>query len=220
MPPTTIEENKMIGDLVRQELPNYASRRLQKIAAAAGVLLVGQILGKVKIGALTQAFVGTGNGTLTGLAAKNLTVPGDYVLTCVAASTDAATFSVVTPSGERLKDATLGVAYSSDHLAFQLNDGSVDFTVGAKFTITVAPGSGDFKPAVVGAVDGSQTPEAILLQEVDASVNAVEDVLVLDREAQVVVSELVYHASADNADKKAAQRAFLEEKGIQFISAA
>lgn len=220
MPNETFEEKTPIGDVVHRELPNYASRRLKKIASGAGVLKLGQVLGAVLLGELSSAKVGAGNGTLTGLAAKDLTVPGDYVLTCYEEVAEGGVFSVVTPDGTRLADAKVGVAYDSPHIAFQINDGAADFDAGDKFTITVAAAEGALKKCVVGAVDGSQTATAILLQDVDATAAAVEDVLVLWREAQVDATSLIYDASADNADKKAAQRKDLEDKGVQFLPAA
>jgi hypothetical protein len=126
---TTVTEKKVIGDVVRQEAPNYASRRQVTIVATAGVLAIGAVLGKVTA-------------------------------------------------------------------------------------------SGKYKLATAGAADGTEAGAAILLQEVDATAADVVDVLVLERDAQVDITSLVYHASADNETKKAALRAALAAKGVQFLSAA
>lgn len=142
----------------------------------AATLLSGQNLARgAVLGAVTKvlgnpsACVGTGNGTVTGAALKSLTKVGTYTLTCIAAATDAGTFSVVDPDGVRLDDAKVGVAYANNHIGFTINDGSTDFTAGAKFTIAVTAGSGKLKLLDKTAVDGSQNPAGVLYEACDAS---------------------------------------------------
>ena len=97
--------------------------------------------------AAAPVFTGTGNGTMTMDAttpvlagAKN----GDYVVTCTAASIDAATFRVEDPDGFVLGDVALGATFADD-IKFVIADGSTDFTVGAKFVVTVTVGAGRIK---------------------------------------------------------------------------
>lgn len=78
-------------------------------------------------------------------------------------------FEVRTPDGERLADATVAVAYTGNHINFTITDGSTDYAVGDVWTIPVAAGSGKYKLSLAAAVDGSQTPEAILADTTDAS---------------------------------------------------
>lgn len=213
-------ERSYVGDVVRQELPNYASRKTGTILGTAGALKIGTVLGLISIGALSQEFTGSGNGAMTGLAAKDKTVVGDYIVTCHTEVENGGIFSVVAPDGTRLADATVGVAYANDHLAFSIADGATDFSAGEFFTITVAAGSGKWKKATVGAVDGSQHAAGVLLSDADAATVDVADAIILFRDAQVAASELVYDASADNADKKAKLRADLETLGFQFLASA
>ncbi|MBI1366874.1 MAG: hypothetical protein GC153_13075 [Alphaproteobacteria bacterium] len=139
------------------------------IPSGTAALSRGTLLGAITIGALTQAFAGDGDGVLSALAAKKSTEVGDYLVTCTAAATNGGTFSVVTPSGNRLDDAVVGTAYANDHLAFSIADGATDFSVGDQFTLSVAAGSGDYIESVAAAVDGSQNPVAILAEDADAS---------------------------------------------------
>lgn len=218
---TTKTERTYLGDIIATEKPNYASRKLVTILAGAGTLKAGLILGSILLGDLSQAYAGTGNGTLTALAAKDKTVPGDYILECVEAASNGGRFKVVAPDGTRLDDAIVGSAYANDHLAFQINDGATDFVVGDTFTVTVAKGSLKFKGGTSGAVDGTQHGAAILLDDVDASgVDDVPNVRVLYREADVGSDAILYDASADNADKKAALRAGLEANHVRFLASA
>lgn len=141
----------------------------------AGVLLSGQnLLRKTVLGAITRVlgaatFVGTGNGTLTGVALKKATQLGDYLIECITAAANGGVFSVVAPNGDRLADAKVGVAYANDEIAFTLNDGVTDYIVGDKFTIPVTAGSGKLKKLDKAAVDGSQNPVLILAEDCDAS---------------------------------------------------
>lgn len=210
-------ERNYVGDIVRQELPNYASRKLGTILATAGLLAIGTVMAQVTLGAVTEEFAGAGNGEMTDLVAKDKTVPGDYIVTCHAEDANGGIFSVTAPDGNRLADAVVGVAYAGDHLGFTINDGVTDFEEGDTFTITVAAGSGKWKKATVGAVDGSQHAAAVLLTDADAATVEVDDAILLFRDAQVAAAELVYDATADNSDKKAKLRADLEKLGFQFL---
>ncbi len=131
----------------------------------------GTLLGKITRSCPAGGTAGTntGNGTCTGVTMGKDARIGTYVLTCIAAATNGGTFSVVAPDGARLKDASAGVAYASDHLNFTINDGSTDFIVGDSFTIAIAAGSGKYKMSLAAAVDGSQDPDMVLARDSDAS---------------------------------------------------
>lgn len=73
-------------------------------------------------------------------------------------------FSVVTPSGGRLKDASVGSGYTSDQINFTINDGSTDFAVGDSFTVAVAAGTGKYRPVNFSGTDGSENAAAVLLE--------------------------------------------------------
>lgn len=83
----------------------------------------------------------TGDGTISSLSVitDNYPYPGDYTLTCTAASTDAGTFSLTDPFGTVVSTtvAVSGSAVQHAGLEFTLTDGAADFIVGDTFTITV-----------------------------------------------------------------------------------
>jgi len=136
----------------------------------------GALLGKITKALGTVAADGgnTGNGTITGTAMGKLAIIGTYTIECVEAITNGGRFKVIDPNGNRLNDAVVGAAYSTDHLGFTLNDGATDFIVGDKFTFAVDAGSGKYQLSLAAAVDGSQDPVGILTTDTDASAADVE----------------------------------------------
>lgn len=91
---------------------------------------------------LAQAFSGTGNGTLTELAASTTTcIPGDWVLVCIEEATDAGTFRLTDPDGtiisETIVASAAGAVFDEGGLTGKLTDGTTDFALGDTFTITV-----------------------------------------------------------------------------------
>lgn len=95
-------------------------------------------------------FTGTGNGTLvkagdfpfladTGCTA--LTITETWTITCITAAANGGTFSVVGSVTGAQANAVVGTAYNNGKIAFTINDGTVDFTVGAQFTIATTRGA-------------------------------------------------------------------------------
>jgi len=117
-------------------------------------------------------------------------VVGDHFPIVVAAA-NSGTFSVETPAGEFLPAATVGSAYTSDHINFTLADGATDFIVGDGFDITVGGGTGKYTILAPGAVDGSEAAAGILVAAVDASAGDVACV-VCARYAEVNSYELTW----------------------------
>lgn len=155
--------------------------------ASERVLVPGQILGRV-FTAVVAKVSGTGNGdaasaTVTfGRDAK----PGVYTLTCTATSSNAGTFSVVAPDGERLADLTVASAYTSTHINLTIPDGSTDWGAGAIITVTL---TAKVKPYTAGATDGSQTAIGILGEGVDAS-TADQKAVMIARDCEVFADKL------------------------------
>ncbi len=86
----------------------------------------------------SNAFTGTGNGTSDAIVPGTAAIEGDYLITCInAAVSGSEIFSVVDPTGNRLEDLVVAVAYSNDHFATTINDGSTDFVVGDLWTMTM-----------------------------------------------------------------------------------
>jgi hypothetical protein len=138
----------------------------QNITVAAGqVLYRGAVMGRITGSAVTDTFAGTGNGTITGLAVGDRSLPGAYVLT----ATSATTFTVVDPLGATRAVATVGVPYESEVIGFTINAGSTPSVAGDAFTVTVAATAGEYVLSVSTATDGSQNPVGILVENIDTS---------------------------------------------------
>ena len=85
-----------------------------------------------------NVFTGTGNGTSDAIVPGALAIEGDYILTCIDATVSGSEiFEVIDPNGDMLETLTVGVAYSNDHFATTINDGSTDFIVGDFWTLTM-----------------------------------------------------------------------------------
>lgn len=148
-----------------------------------GTLLSGQnrtrgaLLGKVTLGAASSAAKSGGN-TGTGTLTMDVTtpvlanaIPGIYTVRCIAAATNNGTFRIEDPLGRVLGDVVMagGAGAWSDQIKFALADSGTDFIVGDGFDVTIAAGSGKYLLSLAAAVDGSQVPDAILVDDCDAS---------------------------------------------------
>ena len=106
-------------------------------------------------GEITQAFSGTGNGVLSALSASGEPEPGDWLLVCTAAATDAGTFSLTDPNGTVVSTTIVasagGSSFDVSGLAGTLTDGTTDFAAGDTFTITVPATQADFVTKWKGA---------------------------------------------------------------------
>lgn len=171
------------------------------IMAGEGVRVLGSVLGKVPTAAQTVAASavvsgsgGTpGNGTVTALTADTGAPAGVYQVRILNPATNAGSFEVIRPDGVVDGNGTVGVAYNGI-VNFTLNDGSVDFVEDDRIAITVsyADDSGKYRLSAAAAVDGSQTPDMVLAETVDATSADVEAIAY--ETATVVKSALVLGA--------------------------
>jgi hypothetical protein len=143
----------------------------QPVIISSGVCKRGSVLGQASSYAIEVAAGAgnSGNGTIgtaaTGAAAKL----GAYQLTAKSATA----FGVVDPEGVALADATVGTLYEGEIL-FLVSAGSASFVAGDSFAVDVLDAVGTFKLCVKTATDGTETPVAVLLDDVDASAGPVE----------------------------------------------
>lgn len=149
--------------------------------AGAGTEVEGTILARQEVAeAIVAAADGgnTGNGTAT-LAAvvTGPVVPlvGAYNLECVEAVTNGGVFKLEDPNGMLVAEKltlTVGAGavslFSVAGMTFTVTDGSTDFAVADKFSLTVAA-DGKMVPFAVAGVGGAQVPEAILTYDVTAA---------------------------------------------------
>lgn len=167
--PETLTYDKLFAGNVMPVVTEAAT-----VVSGAGSLVRGTVLGAVTKakGTITPG-ANTGDGTISTFSLLAPAIIGSYKVTCITAPTaggaNNAKFSVVTPNGTRLVDATQNVAYAN-HLSFTIsNRTSTDFVVGDSFTITVVAGSGKLTTVNSANVDGSNTPYGILCDAVDAT---------------------------------------------------
>jgi hypothetical protein len=160
------------------------------ILRASGIALAltaGHLMGKITKGAITvgaavaAGALAGGANTGTGTCTKDVDTPnlagvqlGAYLIRVtreyVEAGTVAGAYEVFDPEGDYLGSGTIGDTWEKQ-IKFELAEAEADgtkFVVGDAFTITVtqAAGSGyltEFDPA---AVDGSEIPYGILLNDV------------------------------------------------------
>lgn len=128
----------------------------------------------------SAACVGTGNGTLTLVEGRRDLQIGAYEIECTAAVTHGGVFKVTDPDGNVIQEnitippgAGNSIAFENDQIAGTLTDGSTDFAVGDKFTITTTIAPRQVKKLSKAATDGSSVPYAILAEDADASSAAV-----------------------------------------------
>lgn len=150
-----------VDDILGEGFPFLTERVL--LLANAGALPRGQILGLKRTAATGVKVSGAGNGVVGAVTLGRLAMPGVYVLTCTAAAQDAGTFKVQAPDGTRLPDLTVASAYSGDHIALTIADGSADWEVGDLVHVTVTAKAVPYNPA---ATTGEEIARLILADAV------------------------------------------------------
>lgn len=121
-------------------------------------------------------------------------------------------FSVTTPGGVALENATEGAAYSSE-IGFQIDDVGADFIVGDGFDVTVTLVPYKWKEYNPANNDGSETPAGILWSAVDATGGDVVATAVV-RDCQVNANELTWFSGATTQQKDTAIQALASTHGI------
>lgn len=200
----SITELGHAGGFLISEAEGKRSRENRTLVTGQN-LGAGAVLGQVAGGTAATAFAGTGNGTIT----MDATTPvgdgakaGAYTATCITAATDGGTFRVEDPDGFVLGDVAVGATFNDD-IKFVINDGSTDFTVGAKFTITVVPVGGKVTVLAPTATDGTELPAGILWAPTDAT-SADKACMIIARSAEVNGAELVWPAGISATNKSVA----------------
>jgi hypothetical protein len=142
----------------------------------------------------------TGNGTLGSLTAAGYAAKaGVYAVEF----DDATHYIVSDPTGAEVGHGTTGVAFKAGGLGFTITAGGTAFIPGDSFAITVAAGSGKYKPFDPANVDGSQVAAAVLMFTKD--VTSVDKACsVVARGAEVNLSELVWPTGMNAASITAA----------------
>ncbi len=177
--------------------------------AAGQVLYRGTVLGCSTGGSVTSAAKAggnTGNGTLSGVAAGADALPGTYTLT----ATGPQSFTVFDPQGAERQVATVGTAYESAAVGFNIAAGSTPFVAGDGFTVTITAPSNEYLACAAAATDGSQVPVGILVDSVDTTAGALQSGIYLEGEFD---ANCLYFGAGNNA---ATVRAALRAVGIHI----
>ncbi|MDR3513776.1 MAG: head decoration protein [Caulobacteraceae bacterium] len=173
----------------------------QPVVLGAGALKRGTVLGaKSAQGVVAVAGTNTGNGTVGSLSRGAGALQGNYVLT----ATTATNFTVTDPEGNALPAATVGTAYSQSGINFTITAGGTAFVAGDSFTLESFDATGQYITSVATAVDGSQTPTAILIDDADATAGPVTAGVYLTGEFNG--HKMIYDASWTLATLRAALR--------------
>lgn len=150
------------------------------LLAGIGALVAGTLLGKITVGALTASGAA---GTPAPAAATITSTPtaaagtqvGVHIFQCiVGGSATASKWRHIGPTGEVLGVATGNTEYvgtGAGGLTLTITDAGTDPVVGETFavTVTAAAGSGKYKTSLAAATDGSQTPVAVLAENITVS---------------------------------------------------
>lgn len=190
------------GEFLLAEANGTISREEITIAAAAGAMAPGTLLGKItKAGTATSAaYAGnTGNGTMDTVTVGAGAKAGDYKLTIIEPGTGVGTFQVEDPDGIVIGTGVVAAAFSKGGLAFTLADGATDFVAGDGFTITVTAGSGKYVAYSNAATDGSEVAAGILYGPVE-DLAADQIAVAVVRHAEVIGTLLTGNDAAGTAD--------------------
>ncbi|MDY0105305.1 MAG: head decoration protein [Giesbergeria sp.] len=136
----------------------------------------GSVLGKVTSAnsATTPAGAQANDGVVVfGTITPDATAQDGVYTVTVTAAKDGATgakFTVASPGGQTAT-GTMGVAFAALGLGFTITDGlTTDASaVGDVYTFTVTAANGEYKLSASASNDGSQTPDLILAEDVDAT---------------------------------------------------
>lgn len=194
-----------------------------KVITKNGTLLTGEnrtrgaLLGKITLGAVTETHAGnTGNGVLTPDANTPLLAnaqAGVYKAVCIVATENLGTFRVSDPKGNVLGDVVVGNTFANQ-IKFAIADGTNDFIVGDTFLITVAAGSGKYKLSAAAAIDGSQEPDAILVEATDATAEDIDVGLYVGGEFNENAITFGAGHSADSVRDALRDKGIILKKGI------
>lgn len=192
-------------------------QRKLTLKSGSGVHVRGELLGKITKGAATSAVkasgANTGNGTLVLDVTTPILAKADLGITAVRFTT-LTNVQVLSPTGVSYGNYVIGGSATntitiSDHFKFALTQGSTPFAIGDGFDISLAAGSGQYVLAVAAAVDGSDVPDAILLEaSVDTTSGAVDAAMAIRGRFAIQGVTFGADVTAANADD------VLRSKGI------
>lgn len=118
---------------------------------------------------LSGGTANTGNATIGSTSAGQHLKPGNYIATCLTATTA----QVVDPDGDEIGTVTFGTPFSTPQIGFTITAGGTPCAAGDTFVLAASKGAGAYALADASAVDGSETPAVILADYADPSLGNV-----------------------------------------------
>lgn len=211
-----------VGDVFKRIDMDYSTRQETVLAGSGGVrsLVVGEVVGARTKGTVATSVpldgetpTNTGDGSIGTPTLGALAIPGRYIAVCIAEASNSGTFRILDPTGRPLANATVAVAYASDHLNFTITDGANDWDIGDEIYIDVS-GDGKIVALAPAAVNGTQEAHGLMYADIEAAdgVDNPNGVVVVG--PAIVAESKVTWPSGISAGAKAAAIAALEAKGI------
>ncbi|MCR6673237.1 head decoration protein [Devosia ginsengisoli] len=223
---TKFTEGRHNTEGLMSEAPFHRSRENIVIAAGAGVVEPGTILGQITAGA--KAAVGAA-GVPAPVAATITAAPeaapgtkvGVHLFVCIVGGAAAASkWRHTDPAGEVVGIASGNTEYSGGGLsALTITDAGTDPEAGETFTVTVsASGEASLEWAPSPdteeeGIEGAEVARAIALYGCDATTES-QKISAIARDAEWNGHTLTYEASVDDAGKRATKAAQLAAVGI------
>lgn len=139
----------------------------QPVLLASGDLKRGTVLGQQTENPVqvVSGASNTGDGVIESITLGPAIKTGGYQLIATAITK----FSVTSPAGDVLGEATVGVPFVHAEITLTITAGGVAFKVADSFTLNVFDAVGTYVECVRTATDGSQYPLAILVDDADAT---------------------------------------------------
>lgn len=191
-----LSESNYALEFLLSEAPGGRSRESGTLNSGQNCV-AGEVLGRIMTAAGAKVS-GTGDGTIGTVTVGPAAQVGVYVLTGIAESSNAGTFSVVAPDGSALPNLTVAAAYSSQHISLTVADGANDWDIADVIHVTVT--GGDYEALDPAATTGEQTACAILIGAADAT-DADTGIAVIARDAEVSSDRLTWPSGISDTNK-------------------
>lgn len=193
-----LSESNYALEFLLSEAPGGRSRESGTLNSGQNCV-AGEVLGRI----MTAAGVlvdGTGDGTIGAVTVGPAAQVGVYVLTGIAESPNAGTFSVVAPDGSALPNLTVAAAYSSQHISLTVADGANDWDIADVIHVTVTGGDYKALDPVPAVTINEQFACAILIGAADAT-DADTGIAVIARDAEVSSDRLTWPSGISDTNK-------------------
>lgn len=228
VPQVPLVENRHAGGFIVSQANGHLSIDGVQLSGGHGLLQAGTVLGYSALNytAVGAAVAGnTGNGALSGLAAKYPAMVGIYTVTLISDTE----FIVETPNGQPVPASggtvdpgddqdvvtgpgTVGEVFNAHGIGFKLTAGATAFVEDDSFTITVTETGEGWRPVTSTSAD--ITRYGVLYRMTDTERGDVHAAAVV-RHAEVNAEELIWDASLSAAQQNAATAALELQAVIQ-----